>query len=167
MADLKTTYEDDILNTSKNTKRKYNMITNPDGTVSFEDVTDYSQEGDSFGAADVNAITKAINALNSDLRIDLLINRIHADNATEYTIDSDLKLSDYNLLIFDTARFGSAANSIVVSPKYNWYTGVTVSCAYPADTTKYVNYEYVSDTTLKIQTSGDNINAFVYGIKIK
>lgn len=67
MADLKTTYVDDILNTSKNTKRKYNMIANSDGTVSFEDVTDYSQVGDSFGAAEVNSITAAINQLNSDL----------------------------------------------------------------------------------------------------
>lgn len=60
---LKENYVDDILNTSKNTKRKYNMITNADGTVSFEDVTEYSQNGDNFGSADVNAITKAINEL--------------------------------------------------------------------------------------------------------
>ena len=60
---LKENYVDDILNTSKNTKRKYNMLQNGDGTVSFEDVTEYSQNGDNFGSADVNAITKAINEL--------------------------------------------------------------------------------------------------------
>lgn len=58
---LKENYVDDILDTSKNTKRKYNMITNADGTVSFEDVTEYSQNGDSFGAADINEITKKVN----------------------------------------------------------------------------------------------------------
>lgn len=67
MANLKTTYKDDVLNTTKNTKRKFNMITNSDGTVSFEDVTEYSQVGDSFGAADVNAITEACNELNSNM----------------------------------------------------------------------------------------------------
>lgn len=61
MADLKTNYKDDVLDTTQNTKRKYQMIDNGDGTVSFEDVTEYLQQGDSFGADDVNAITDAIN----------------------------------------------------------------------------------------------------------
>ena len=61
MADLKTDYKDDVLDTTQNTKRKYQMIDNGDGTVSFEDVTEYIQQGDSFGADDVNAITDAIN----------------------------------------------------------------------------------------------------------
>ena len=51
---LKTNYKEDILNTAVNTKRKYNMINNSDGTVSFEDVTVYTQLGDTFGAADIN-----------------------------------------------------------------------------------------------------------------
>lgn len=67
MADLKTNYKDDVLNTSKNTKRKYQMTTNADGTVSFTDVTDYSQEGDSFGAADINGITSNVNNLNNSI----------------------------------------------------------------------------------------------------
>ena len=61
MANLKTTYKDDILNELLNTRRKYNMIQNDDGTVSFEDVTDYSQIGDIFGAGVINAITTAVN----------------------------------------------------------------------------------------------------------
>lgn len=67
MADLKTTYKDDLLDTSVNEKRKYNMIQNADGTVSFEDVTTYSQIGDSFGAADINATNKKVNEVNSNL----------------------------------------------------------------------------------------------------
>lgn len=46
MADLKTNYKDDVLDTSKNEKRKFRMIQNDDGTVSFEDATEYTQEGD-------------------------------------------------------------------------------------------------------------------------
>lgn len=67
MADLKTNYKDDVLDTSKNQKRKYKMIQNPDGTVSFEDVTVYTQEGDSFGGADINATNKFCNLLNQSL----------------------------------------------------------------------------------------------------
>ena len=65
---LRTDYKDDILDISKNEKRKYNMITNPDGTVSFEDVTVYSQVGDTFGAADVNTITVALNNTEGSVR---------------------------------------------------------------------------------------------------
>lgn len=63
---LKTNYKEDVLATS-NTKRKYNMITNDDGTVSFEDVTEYQQTGDNFGAGDVNPICEAVNLASSTL----------------------------------------------------------------------------------------------------
>ena len=53
---LKTDYKDDVLDTSVNTQRKYNMIQNDDGTVSFEDVTEYLQTGDSFGAQEINEL---------------------------------------------------------------------------------------------------------------
>lgn len=49
MEDLKSDYKDDVLNESKNTRRKYNMIQNEDGTVSLEDVTEYEQIGDEIG----------------------------------------------------------------------------------------------------------------------
>lgn len=67
MADLRTDYKDDVLDTSVNTQRKYQMVTNEDGTVSFTDVTEYSQVGDTFGAADVNAMIEAVVELNSKL----------------------------------------------------------------------------------------------------
>lgn len=68
MADttLKTDYKDDVLDTSKNTRRKYQMIQNDDGTVSFVDVTEYSQVGDSFSAADINATNEAVGKLNTN-----------------------------------------------------------------------------------------------------
>lgn len=56
MADLRTNYKDDILDTSVNERRKYNMISNNDGTVSFEDVTAYEQVGDNFSASILNQI---------------------------------------------------------------------------------------------------------------
>lgn len=61
MADLRTDYKDDVLNINTNERRKYRMINNADGTISFEDVTDYVQNGDSFGSNDVNAITERVN----------------------------------------------------------------------------------------------------------
>ena len=42
--------------------RKYKMLDNGDGTVSPVDMTEYEENGDKFGAKDVNAITKTVNA---------------------------------------------------------------------------------------------------------
>lgn len=54
---MKTDWKDDIFEG----KRRYNMITNSDGTVSFEDVTEYTQQGDALGANELNAIGAEVN----------------------------------------------------------------------------------------------------------
>lgn len=61
MATLRTDYVNDILAPSMDNKRQYRMIQNANGTVSFEDVTDYDQNGDIFSAGDVNGIDAQIN----------------------------------------------------------------------------------------------------------
>lgn len=68
MADLKTNYVDDVLDTTKNQLRKYQQIQNDDGTVSFVDVTEYTQVGTSFGAKDINDTNAAINDVNGKLQ---------------------------------------------------------------------------------------------------
>lgn len=60
-ANLPVNFKDDILKENMNGKRRFNMIQNSDGTVSFEDVTDYAQVGSTFGAAQINATNEAIN----------------------------------------------------------------------------------------------------------
>lgn len=67
MSTLPTNYVDAVLNADVNTKRKYNMITNSDGTVSFEDVTDYTTEGSDYGANQINEQNGKINELSADL----------------------------------------------------------------------------------------------------
>ena len=59
MADLRTDYKDDIFTGN----RKYLQIANYDGSISFEDVTDYEQEGDYFGSGQINETNEAINNL--------------------------------------------------------------------------------------------------------
>lgn len=60
---LKTTYKDDVLNTNKNTVRKYDVIQNSDGTISLYDSTNYSTVGDEYGASDINTQNTEINRL--------------------------------------------------------------------------------------------------------
>ena len=70
MADLRTDYKDDLLDTSVNTQRKYRQVDNGDGTVSFVDETVYAQNGDTFGASEVNQIHAAVNLVNDSLTVD-------------------------------------------------------------------------------------------------
>lgn len=101
MADLKTNYVDDVLDATKNQLRKYQQIQNDDGTVSFVDVTEYTQVGTSFGAKDINDTNAAINDVNGKLVKVLWTNpeldgtanltpfaaqEINIDNIADYTI---------------------------------------------------------------------------------
>jgi len=67
MSNLPTNYVDDVLNADVNTRRKYQMIQNGDGTVSLVDVTDYDTVGSSIGAAQVNAQNIQINQNTDDI----------------------------------------------------------------------------------------------------
>ena len=57
---LRTNYKDDILDSGE-TRRRYELVENQDNTVSLVDVTSYQQNGDTFGAADINATNTAVN----------------------------------------------------------------------------------------------------------
>lgn len=67
---LPVNFKDDIL-ASSNTKRKYRQTANDDSTVSFEDVTNYSQEGSEFGAKEVNQTNTAINNIYDERVLDV------------------------------------------------------------------------------------------------
>ncbi len=58
---LKTDYKNYAPSESMGGLRRYTMINNSDGTVSFQDSTVYEVEGDKFGADDINSITSAVN----------------------------------------------------------------------------------------------------------
>lgn len=91
---LKTNYVDDILNTEKNTMRKYKEVANADNTKSFMDVTEYKQIGDNFGAADVNTQNKAINNMEESIA---QLNNSLANYYTKESIDYkfEWKKSEY------------------------------------------------------------------------
>lgn len=91
MADLKTNYVDDVLDTTKNQLRKYQQIQNDDGTVSFVDVTEYTQVGTSFGARDINDTNAAINDVNGNLGDKTLgeITDISSFIGSNYIVPSD------------------------------------------------------------------------------
>lgn len=56
---LKTDYKDAMYDG----QRRYRMVQNEDGTCSLPDATTYTQEGDRFGANDINATNTEVNKL--------------------------------------------------------------------------------------------------------
>lgn len=67
---LRTDYKDDVFSGN----RKYQMVDNGDGSVSFIDVTQYEQVGDSYGASEINEQNEVINekgvvASNADIPV--------------------------------------------------------------------------------------------------
>ena len=114
MADLKTNYVDDVLDSDKNQFRKYQMIYNDDGTVSFVDVTTYTQNGDSFGAKDINDTNAAVNELNSNLSNNFG-EPITIPLDTPYTCPSD---GVVKIAVYFTAYLHINVNGLTVSSIY-------------------------------------------------
>lgn len=113
MADLKTNYVDDVLDTTKNQLRKYQQIQNDDGTVSFVDVTEYTQVGTSFGAKDINDTNAAINDVNR--KLEAKIGYMDSQNGTKiinnngsYIIQSNGYIRTY----FDTSPGAVRVNNV-------------------------------------------------------
>lgn len=67
---LPVNFKDDIL-ASSNTKRKYQQTFNSDGSMSLEDVTQYTQKGSEFGASQVNQTNGAVNNIYDERIVDV------------------------------------------------------------------------------------------------
>lgn len=67
MSALPTNYVDAVLDATANTRRKYNLIENGDGTVSLEEVTTYTRVGSNFGASDINHTNEVVNQNSDDI----------------------------------------------------------------------------------------------------
>ena len=77
-------FKDDIMNSAMGGKRRYRMINNSDETISLEDVTTYDQVGSTFGAAQINATNKAVNAAADASKIIDDIDAIRATTQSGY-----------------------------------------------------------------------------------
>ena len=81
---LKTNYKDDVFEGN----RKYTLIQGGDGKYEIIDSTNYTVQGDTFGAKDVNAITKTLNALQ-EVRY-VLLDVSKWSNTAPYTQEVDV-----------------------------------------------------------------------------
>ena len=147
MADLKTNYKDDVLDTSKNEKRKFRMIQNDDGTVSFEDATEYTQQGDNFGAADINATNAKINEQSQSLTINNVNFNLDYQNgkygwneSSERGADTvhPFKSAEYDLLYtYGGEPLQGSLNIKIDKTKYDY---IVVGLGYSTGEHKYCGY---------------------------
>lgn len=106
---LRTDYKDDVL--SSGNLRKYQMINNGDGTVSFQDVTVYQQTGDTFGAGDINNTNQAVNEkLDSDDVVDPMETTVLGFAADAYKTKLQFNEQNKNLTASDNLKFRFATD---------------------------------------------------------
>lgn len=95
MATLPTNFKDDIIDTSVNTRRRYRVYENTDGTIELEDVTEYSQVGDVYGAGQINATNTEVNKKFDKNMLVRDLDTINAITKEGYAPDA-LALKDVN-----------------------------------------------------------------------
>lgn len=122
-ANLPVNFKDDILKENMNGKRRFNMIQNGDGTVSFEDVTDYTQVGSTFGAAQINATNTAVNNAADASKIIDSLETIKANTQSGY-IAGALAVKALNSNLGAKIYYLGTGNSFNVSdyPGYKNFT---------------------------------------------
>lgn len=123
---MKTDYKNDILADSMNDLRRYEMINNDDETVSFRDVSEYTQKGDRVTAGVMNEIGEAINTFegnpNYNIRIGyvsvpyVLLGNLSAGATTKLTIDIP-NIDGYEPVL--PVLKGSGSNKV-----YNYYNEI-------------------------------------------
>lgn len=181
MADLlREDYKDDILDVSANELRKYQMIQNDDGTVSFLDVTEYMQTGDNFGAGDINSTNVALNGLLKEFENfsfdihSVLTNTVIDASERTYNTYNGRKFSDYDLIIFSIGAAQTDFRQQAIIPKSVFVSGVaqiyvSANSGEGGNVFNQVSFQYASDTSVKIKTNSAGIlrHTQIWGIRLR
>lgn len=102
---LKTNYKDDVFTGN----RKYKQTSNSDGSISLEDTTEYTQEGDIFAAKDINDTNTAVNANATS------ITNLTSKVSTNTSSINSLKTSKQDKAIKTTITLGTSWSSLTQS----------------------------------------------------
>lgn len=142
IANLPVNFKDDIIDTSINNKRRYNIEDNSDGTKSLEDVTAYEQVGSYFGAEQINQTNGTVNKLielsqENKMAVDniqkemgktlstdkdfILINQSIISFTDNEAIISDNRITEYSLadVYFTKDTFDTAEKALITVETYD------------------------------------------------
>lgn len=122
---LKTDFKDDILSPNMGGKRKYRMIQNEDGTVSLEDVTEYTQIGSNFGSKQVNETNLAVN--NSVDKADVIENiEDIAANVTQGKVAGALAVRELNSKSYEIIKSSNGYVKKYANGRFEAYIRITI-----------------------------------------
>ena len=117
---LKTNYKDDVFTGN----RKYKQTSNSDGSISLEDTTEYTQEGDIFAAKDINDTNTAVNAnATSITNLTSKVNTNTSNISTNTSSINSLKTSKQDKAIKTTITLGTSWSSLTQSVSVSGITG--------------------------------------------
>lgn len=159
---LATNFQDDELDSSMGGLRRYKEIQNSDGTVSFEDVTDYTQIGSTFGASQINAINKAVNASFDASKViddyDTLMATTESGYAAGALAVKDLNdnLINYTLLTNITPSWVNGSSNPSV------YGGCRIDISALYDNYKNITMDSIFVITKGISTGSNLISTWTY-----
>lgn len=109
---LKTNYKDDVFTGN----RKYKQTSNSDGSISLEDTTEYTQEGDIFAAKDINDTNTAVNAnATSITNLATKVDTNATNISTNTSSINSLKSSKQDKAIKATITLGTSWSSLTQS----------------------------------------------------
>jgi gas vesicle protein len=98
--------------------KRYNVVTNDDGTVSFQDVTQYSnREKSFFGAKDANSMNEALNTLMNMVEngTDLYeaFQNYFNEQKSDFEAEANSKQSDFTAYVDNLKKDGDDAISTI------------------------------------------------------
>lgn len=140
---LKTDYKDDVLDGL----RKYRMVNNSDGTVSFVDVTMYDQEGDDYGANDINSTNEAVNNIGA--------NQATIENTT--TASKAYAVGDflvYDGVLYKVTQAISSGGTISIGTNVVADKVGDEIARINSDLTELLNWKFISCAKTTVTTSG-------------
>lgn len=114
---MKTDWKDDMFSG----QRKYNVTQNSDGSQSFTDVTAYTQEGDAFGAKELNEIGAEVNKIQAMKTIALPASGWSSTAPYTQTVGiAGIKESDLPVPLLDVSSAASLSEEKTLKKQFGW-----------------------------------------------
>ena len=170
--ELPVDFKDDVLQVEMAGKRKYRVIQNEDGTISLDDVTEYSQIGNSYGAAQMNATNMAVNESFDKNKVIDSLDDIAANESAGYAAGAlavrelDGKLEDAIIVkTYTKDNISISANSYasvaVNAPVISGYNRVMWQASIYNATTGGTHVTNCWITSATVTTGNDNMNVMI------
>lgn len=136
---LPVNFQDDIIDTAINDKRRYRLEENADGTISLEDVTTYKVVGSYYGMEQTNATNGTVNQLidkteaveaaveNANNKDFFLTNQLVIAFENNVAVINDARITQDSLadVYFTQDTYNVAENAVISVETFSGYVKLT------------------------------------------